>query len=66
MAYRQEAYLPPPVKTVLIPKRSVGEWPLGIFTVSDRIAKTVVKAVLEPLLEVEIVAGLISASDEKI
>jgi len=34
--------------------------------VSDRIAKTVVKAVLEPLLEVEIVAGLISASDEKI
>jgi len=45
------SYFSPPVKTVLIPKKSGGERPLGIPTVSDRIAQTVVKMILEPQLE---------------
>ena len=45
------SYLPPPVKTVLIPKKLGGERPLGIPTVADRIAQTVVKLFLEPLIE---------------
>lgn len=44
------SYFPPPVKTVLIPKKSGGERPLSIPTVADRIAQTVVKAKLEPLI----------------
>jgi RNA-directed DNA polymerase len=45
------SYFPPPVKAVSIPKRTGGERILGIPTVSDRIAQTVVKLVLEPLVE---------------
>lgn len=45
------SYFPPPVKTVLIPKKSGGERPLGIPTVADRIAQAAVKATLEPLIE---------------
>lgn len=45
------SYFPPPVKGVSIPKKLGGVRVLGIPTVSDRIAQTVVKNVLEPMLE---------------
>ena len=45
------SYFPPPVKAVAIPKKSGGERTLGIPTVSDRIAQTVVKSVLEPQID---------------
>ncbi len=44
-------YFPPAVKGVPIPKKSGGIRLLGVPTVSDRIAQTVVKMILEPLLE---------------
>jgi len=45
------SYFPPAVKAVPIPKKSGGTRVLGVPTVSDRIAQTVVKLTLEPILE---------------
>jgi RNA-directed DNA polymerase len=45
------SYFPPAVKAVSIRKKSGGIRTLGVPTVSDRIAQTVVKLALEPILE---------------
>jgi RNA-directed DNA polymerase len=45
------AYLPPPVRLVEIPKDNNSTRPLGIPTISDRVAQTVAKMVLEPEVE---------------
>jgi RNA-directed DNA polymerase len=45
------SYFPPPVKAVPIPKKSGGTRILGVPTVADRVAQTVVRKVLEPMLE---------------
>lgn len=45
------SYFPPPVRAVEIPKKAGGSRTLGVPTVSDRIAQTVVKMYLEPEVE---------------
>ena len=45
------SYFPPPVMRVDIEKKDGGTRPLGVPTVADRIAQTVVKLIIEPLVE---------------
>ncbi len=45
------SYFPSPVKAVAIPKKTGGERILGVPTVADRIAQTVVTMVLNPILD---------------
>ena len=45
------SYFPPPVKGVPIPKKSGGVRMLGVPTVADRVAQTVVKQLLEPVID---------------
>ena len=45
------SYFPPPVRGVEIPKKAGGTRMLGVPTVADRIAQTVVCMVLEPEVE---------------
>jgi RNA-directed DNA polymerase len=42
------SYFPPPVRAVSIPKKTGGQRILGVPTVADRIAQTVVKQLIEP------------------
>lgn len=45
------SYFSPPVRGVEIPKKAGGSRTLGVPTVADRIAQTVVRAYLEPEVE---------------
>ncbi|MBS0032477.1 group II intron reverse transcriptase/maturase [Chitinophaga sp. 22321] len=45
------SYMPPPIKLKEIPKKGGGLRPLGIPTISDRIAQSIVRGLLEPGLE---------------
>jgi RNA-directed DNA polymerase len=45
------SYFPPPVKAVVIPKKTGGERILGVPTVGDRIAQAVVRLHFEPHVE---------------
>jgi RNA-directed DNA polymerase len=45
------SYFPPPVRAVEIPKKAGGVRTLGVPTVADRIAQTVVRMYLEPEVE---------------
>ena len=45
------SYFPPPVRAVEIPKKAGGTRTLGVPTVADRVAQTVVRLYLEPEVE---------------
>ena len=53
------SYFPPPVKRWRSPKRDGGTRPLGIPTVADRVAQTVVKRYLEPRVGEAFPSGLL-------
>ena len=51
------AYFPPPVRAVSIPKESGRQRILVVPTVADRVAQTVVKHVIEPVLDAVFLAN---------